>query len=64
MAKPQLKLLTPAHLKRAVIVTVGDLLHTERHLVSPAMVKAYELESKVAKFPRVLLDPIARPLQI
>ena len=38
-------------------VTVGDLLHTKRYLVGPAMVKAHELESKVAKSPRVLLDP-------
>src|SRR5258708_19130175 len=38
-------------------VTVGNLLHTGRYLVGPAMVEAYELESKVARFPRVLLDP-------
>lgn len=37
-------------------VTMGDLIHTKRFLVGPAMVKAYELESKVAKAPRVLID--------
>jgi hypothetical protein len=37
-------------------VTVGDLLHTKKHLVGPAMVEAYEHESKFAKFPRVLID--------
>lgn len=37
-------------------VTIGDLLHTNRYLVGPAMVKAYELESKAARSPRVLLD--------
>lgn len=38
-------------------VTIGELVHTSKYLVGPAMVKAYELESKEAKFPRVLLDP-------
>ena len=37
-------------------LTVGELLHTSKYLVGPAMVEAYELESKVAKFPRVLVD--------
>ena len=37
-------------------LTVGDLLHTRTHIVGPAMVAAYELESKVAKFPRILID--------
>ena len=32
-------------------LTVGDMLHTAKHVVGPAMVEAYELESKVAKFP-------------
>lgn len=38
-------------------VTIGELVHTKKYLVGPAMVKAYEMESKEAKFPRVLLDP-------
>ena len=38
-------------------VTLGKLIHTKRFLVGPAMVKAYELESQVAKVPRVLIDP-------
>lgn len=38
-------------------VTMGDLIHTKRYLVGPAMVKAYELESKIAKNPRVVIDP-------
>ena len=37
-------------------VTVGDLVHTTRYLVGPAMVTAYEMESKLAKTPRVLID--------
>ncbi len=37
-------------------VTVGPLLHTSDHLFGPAMVKAYELESKTAKYPRVIVD--------
>jgi hypothetical protein len=38
-------------------VTIGELVHTKKYLVGPAMVRAYEMESKEAKFPRVLLDP-------
>ena len=38
-------------------VTIGELVHNRKYLVGPAMVKAYEMESKEAKFPRVLLDP-------
>jgi hypothetical protein len=38
-------------------VTVGPLLHTKDHLLGPAMVRAYELESRVAKYPRVIVDP-------
>jgi len=37
-------------------VTCGDLLHTKKHLLGPAMVRAYELESKCARFPRVIID--------
>jgi hypothetical protein len=38
-------------------VTVGELYHTSEHVVGPAMVAAYELESKIAKYPRVIIDP-------
>lgn len=38
-------------------VTVGKLYHSKRHVVGPAMNEAYRLESKVAKYPRVLIDP-------
>lgn len=38
-------------------VTIGDLHHTSRHVVGPAMVKAYEMESKLACHPRVIIDP-------
>lgn len=49
------ELLTKGFLVRGA-VTVGDLLHTKSCLVGPAMVRAYELESKKANFPRVLID--------
>lgn len=38
-------------------VTIGKLYHTKRHLVGPAMVSVYEMESKVACVPRVIFDP-------
>lgn len=38
-------------------VTLGDLYHTGRHVVGPAMVRAYEMESQLARFPRVIVDP-------
>ncbi|MCO5795189.1 MAG: hypothetical protein ACT6R2_14045 [Blastomonas fulva] len=38
-------------------VTIGKLYHTQRHLVGPAMLTAYEMESKVACVPRVIFDP-------
>jgi hypothetical protein len=37
-------------------LTVGDLMHTKKHVVGPAMVAAYDLESKIAKYPRVVVD--------
>lgn len=37
-------------------VTVGQLIHTERKCFGPAMVEAYLMESKKAKFPRVIVD--------
>jgi hypothetical protein len=38
-------------------VTLGDLYHTGRHVVGPAMVHAYEMESQLARYPRVIVDP-------
>jgi hypothetical protein len=38
-------------------VTSGRLIHSDKYLLGPAMVRAYDFESKVAKYPRVLIDP-------
>jgi len=38
-------------------VTIGDLYHSKDHVVGPAMVKAYRMESKEANYPRVIVDP-------
>ncbi|ATS38793.1 MULTISPECIES: hypothetical protein [Xanthomonas] len=37
-------------------VAIGDLIHTEKYLLGPAMVEAYDLESKHAISPRVLVS--------
>ncbi len=37
-------------------VTIGDLYHDEHRIVGPAMVRAYEMESKNAIYPRVIVD--------
>jgi hypothetical protein len=38
-------------------VTIGELLHNTQLVIGPALVEAHRLESKVAKMPRVLIDP-------
>ena len=38
-------------------VTMGSLLHTGRHVVGPALNKAYEMESRLAVHPRIIVDP-------
>lgn len=38
-------------------ITFGLLIHSDEYLVGPAMNRAYEMESKEAKSPRVLIDP-------
>lgn len=38
-------------------LTYGKLLHNDSSLLGPAMNRAYQLESEIAKWPRVILDP-------
>ncbi|KJZ36414.1 hypothetical protein [Pseudomonas fluorescens] len=39
-------------------ITVGDIYLKNRTIFGPAMVRAYELESKAAIYPRVVIDPV------
>lgn len=38
-------------------IVVGDLIHSDQLLVGPAMIAAYEIESKCAFSPRIVIDP-------
>ena len=38
-------------------ITRGQLIHNDKLLFGPAMNRAYELESHVAKYPRIIIDP-------
>jgi hypothetical protein len=38
-------------------LTLGDAYFSESMMFGPAMVRAYELESKIAVYPRVVIDP-------
>ncbi|WP_295211338.1 hypothetical protein [uncultured Chryseobacterium sp.] len=37
-------------------VTIGKLIHTKELIFGPAMVSAYDLESKKAKYPRIIVE--------
>lgn len=56
MAMTIIELASRGYLLRGA-VTVGDLYHDDRHVVGPAMVRAYEMESRDAIVPRVIIDP-------
>jgi hypothetical protein len=38
-------------------VTIGDLIHDDECVFGPGLNRAYELESKIARYPRFVLDP-------
>ena len=38
-------------------ITIGDIVHDDETVFGPALNRAYELESKVAVYPRFVLDP-------
>lgn len=40
-------------------LTIGKLYHRDNVLFGPAMVQAYDLESQFAKYPRIIVDPVA-----
>jgi len=39
-------------------ITIGELYHRESMVFGPALLKAYELESRCSVYPRVILDPV------
>ncbi|MDP9700534.1 hypothetical protein [Paenibacillus polysaccharolyticus] len=39
-------------------VTIGELFHNDNIVYGPAMIEAYELESKMAIYPRVIVNPM------
>lgn len=38
-------------------VTIGQLIHEDNKCFGPAMVEAYRIETKIAKYPRIIIDP-------
>lgn len=38
-------------------IVIGEVIHTDKILIGPAMINAYALESKCANSPRIVLDP-------
>ena len=44
-------------------ITQGDLIHDDKLLFGPAMNRAYHLESKMARVPRIIMDPDLPQLQ-
>jgi len=55
------RLLLAGHLTRGAVVR-GKLHHDSSHILGPALVKAHKIESKIAKYPRIVVDDSARPL--
>jgi hypothetical protein len=39
-------------------VTIGDLVHEDEAVFGPGLNRAYYLESKIAMYPRIVLDPL------
>src|SRR5260370_5397384 len=39
-------------------VTVGDVIHEDEAVFGPGLNRAYYLESKIATYPRIMLDPL------
>jgi hypothetical protein len=39
-------------------ITQGKLVHTDKRLFGPAMNRAYQLESQLSIYPRIIIDPI------
>jgi len=38
-------------------ITVGKIYHTKENIFGPALVRGYKLESKIAFYPRIIIDP-------
>lgn len=43
-------------------ITIGQLYHDREVVFGPGLVRAYDLESKAAKFPRIVVDPLVDEL--
>jgi len=59
LANFQLGAALPGFLMRGGI-TIGDVVHDDEVVFGPGLNRAYQLESKVAKLPRLVLDPLVR----
>jgi len=56
LKRTQLRLIEKGILLRGGIVQ-GNVIHTSQMIIGPAMMSAYDLESKSALYPRITIDP-------
>ncbi|WP_080236679.1 hypothetical protein [Spirosoma rigui] len=57
LKKLQIQLVKYNILLRGGIV-IDKLIHTENMIIGPGLIKAYDLESKSALYPRIVIDPV------
>ncbi len=58
-----IKIIQLGHLVRGAIVR-GPLIHRQNQIYGPALIEAHEIESRVAKYPRIVFSKQAKELAV